>query len=190
VAEISLAIEPRGAWRPRFRLLIANTLAALPAEASRSVRSNALWKVCPIPNNSERRGSYPYRVWCQEVKLALGPGSCVQYRRIKNPQIRVSTFAAIICEHCGSGPRHITSYDRPESIEQRGNGCLLCRNVYNEAAQFQKERDWKSVQDALRWETMTLVIWADLLEERGYEHLPALIRRLDRESLDASPAST
>jgi len=55
-------------WARIARRIIGETLARLPADASERERRRALSEAYPF---GERR-YHPYRVWCREVRRALG----------------------------------------------------------------------------------------------------------------------
>lgn len=164
---------PESRWRREARAIIEQTLADLPTNATRQQKQQALREAYPWG----LREHWPYKQWCIEQRLALGPG------KVTPPIDRVEFLIdrgklIVACTWCQEGlpdVRVVACVSLPQP------GCLVCdaarRELDEHGPGWEKDfAPWLAVScrpdgSLMRIDNEDLglqLIFADYIEERGF----------------------
>lgn len=101
----TMAIKSR--WRERARQVIARILASNPGKSPQELR-RLIREAYPFGP----RQHHPYRIWCDEVKRAIGPEKAPK----QGPLVTLNLYGFVWCRYCTP---------KPDSRKPAG-GCIAC----------------------------------------------------------------
>lgn len=159
-----MAARTSSEWRLAARRRIQSVLARLPRDADLKAKRRALREAYPF---GERR-YHPYRMWCSEVRAALGPAKKAEPATVDWEVIEKWCKPFYVLVKCGWCMNQV-----------RTRGCLACGPRVDELTDLLASPDFMSLLKAVRADVadpLPRLVLADWLDERGYDQLAELFR--------------